>query len=155
MGILSLISGEKKKFSNHATPEEINQARKGLVQGDIEVYETQKTSVGKMISNTKQKFRSTIAKGRMIKDERREAENIRLQKEYENLQLKNKVNKVKIQLERNKAPNALQRITGNLEALGGQRKIPTAARKNIPGSKKRIYKDQEGRNVFGGKDPFE
>lgn len=164
MGILSLIQGEKNKFKSHATEEEIRNARRGFVQSDIEVYEDKPRTIGEIISGAKKSFREGKTKLRMKADELRERkqertarENIRLQNEYENLKLKNRVNKQKVLLERNRPPNALERINSRLSVIGtnrgtGAKRIPQSDRRRI--SKAKRIPPSQGGNIFGGGDPF-
>jgi len=163
MGILSMIQGEKNKFKNHSTDEEVRNARRGYIQGDVEVYEDKPRTIGGIISGAKQSFREGKTKLRMKADELRERkaertakENIRLQSEYENLRMKVKVNKQKIALERSRPPNALERLNSRLSVIGtnrgtGAKRIPQSDRRRI--SKARRVPPNQG-NIFGGHDPF-
>lgn len=163
MGILSMIQREKNKFKSHATEEEVRNARRGYIQGDVEVYEDKPRSIGGIISGAKQSFREGKTKLMMKADELRERkqernakENIRLQNEYENLRMKVKVNKQKIALEKSRPPNTLEKLNSRLSAIGtnrgtGAKRIPQSDRKRI--SKVRRVPPNKG-NIFGGRDPF-
>jgi multidrug efflux pump subunit AcrB len=157
MGILALIQGEKNKFKNNASKEEVNNARKGFVQGDVEVYDSHKKTVGEMIAGAKAKFKTTKARIEMAQQEHIQKQNVKLKSEYENLQLKNKVNKEKLKLSelRNK------KISKGLRMVTGGANIPTATQ---PGrgigqdpfpKNTEEKKSQEGRNALGGVDPFQ
>lgn len=161
MGILGIIQGAKTKFKNKASKEEVEDYRKTLVKGDIEVYDKDKKTIGGMIQSAKSKFRSTKAKLEMMQDERREHQNAKMKKQIENIKLKNKLAKEK---------EALQKKTGKgLRAMLGQVNVPTAQKGrfggepfqgsssgNNSGERKNVVNDQtsDERNALGGKDPF-
>ena len=160
MGILSYISGQKQRFKNNSSEEEIRRARQGYVQSEhTEVYDYNiGKSIGERISNAKQGFRTTIAKGKIIKQEREEQKNQQITKEIQDLKLKTQLEKQKMQYEKYRQPTKLERLSQGLEKLGGgkTKNIPSGLKAKIPNSKKKnvIQQDNRPRNVFGGGDPF-
>lgn len=160
MEILSYITGQKQRFKNNSSDEEIRNARRGYIQSDkIEVYEEKPKSISQRIGEAKQGFRNIIAKGKMIKEERREQQNERMTKKIEDLKIKTKLEKQKMQYEKYRQPSKLERISQGLQKLGGEnnRNIPTGLKTKVPNSKKKnvIQQDNRTRNVFGGgNDPF-
>lgn len=156
MGILALIQGEKNRFKNNVSKEEVNNARKGLVQGDVEVYDSHKKTVREMIQGAKNKFKNTKARIESMQDEHRIKQNVKLKSQYENIQLKNKVIKEKNKFSKEKF-NARElrnkKISKGLRMLTGGGNVPTVNQgrtSKAPEEKK----NQEGRNSFGGVDPF-
>jgi len=165
MGILSYITGAKQKFKNKSTDEEVTNARRGLVQRDIEVYDEKKPSIRAMISGAKQKFRQTKTRLEIMQKEHKERQNIKLESKLEHLTLKRKV-----MTEQKKLAKLKSQKPRGLRALMGGVNIPTAQQPRgergmsmggnpFPGSttqetpkKKNIV--QEERNALGGKDPF-
>jgi CxxC motif-containing protein len=160
MGILALIQKEKDKFrirGREYSKEEINSAKRGLVQGDIEVYDAKKKSVGEMISNAKQKFKQTKTRLEMMKEEHQIKKTAKLKKDLENLKLQSQIAKQKQQIQ--KAGGGKR----GLRAILGEVNVPTVQRKEFGGNpfpgterpkEKKNIVQEEGRNALGGKDPF-
>lgn len=150
MGILNLIQREKDKFrvkGREYSKEEITQAQKRLVQGDIEVYDNKKKSVREMISSAKTKFRQTQTRMEMMKEKHIEKQNKKLKSDLENLRLKNKVATQKEQLGK------------GLRAILGGINVPTVQKREyggnpFPVSTAQTEKPKKPRNELGGTEPF-
>lgn len=147
MGILNYINQQKKEFRNEEEKKRIKDFRQAAIKGEIEIYEPEKKNIRNIITNAKQQFKDKKNKINLLIKEREEKQKEKLTQEYAKLKLQTQVEKQKSQLNKYKQPNSLERLTQNLNRMGGNNQ-PRTIKKN-----KKIF-DKTPRNIFGGRDPF-